>query len=68
MAPDDCVKVGANYAAKDGKLDPSGSFVSQKDEDAGLRKQNYAESVGWYSGITADMFAKADKAAAGKKG
>jgi NADPH-dependent 2,4-dienoyl-CoA reductase/sulfur reductase-like enzyme len=59
LAPDDSVKVGANYAAKDGKLDPSASFVSQKGEEAGLRKQNYAESVGWYAGITADMFAKA---------
>ena len=66
VAPDDGVKIGANYAPKDGKLDPSGSFVSQKDEDAGLRKQNYAESVGWYSGITADMFAKT--APATKKG
>ena len=26
VAPDDCVKVGANYAPKDGKLDPSGLF------------------------------------------
>jgi NADPH-dependent 2,4-dienoyl-CoA reductase/sulfur reductase-like enzyme len=59
VAPDDCIKIGANYAPKDGKLDPSGSFVSQKGEDAALRKQNYAESVGWYAGITADMFAKA---------
>jgi hypothetical protein len=59
LAPDDDVKVGANYAPKDGKLDPSGSFVSQRGEDAGLRKQNYEESIGWYEGITADMFAKA---------
>ena len=58
VAPDDCIKVGANYAAKDGKLDATGPFVSQKGEDAGLRKQNYAESLGWYAGITADMFAK----------
>jgi NADPH-dependent 2,4-dienoyl-CoA reductase/sulfur reductase-like enzyme len=28
LAPDDDVKIGANYAPKDGKLDPSGSFVS----------------------------------------
>ena len=58
VAPDDCIKVGANYAPKDGKLEASGPFVSQKGEDAGLRKQNYAESLGWYDGITADMFAK----------
>jgi NADPH-dependent 2,4-dienoyl-CoA reductase/sulfur reductase-like enzyme len=63
VAPDDCIKVGANYAPKDGKLDPSGSFVSQKGEDAGVRKQNFAEAVGWYDGIIADMFAKAPAAA-----
>jgi sulfide dehydrogenase [flavocytochrome c] flavoprotein subunit len=59
LAPDDDVKIGANYAPKDGKLEPSGSFVSQRGEDAAVRKQNYVESVGWYSSITADMFAKA---------
>lgn len=59
LAPDDDVKVGANYAPKDGKLDPSGSFVSQPGEPGDVRKQNYQESIGWYSSITADMFAKA---------
>jgi NADPH-dependent 2,4-dienoyl-CoA reductase/sulfur reductase-like enzyme len=68
VAPDDCIKVGANYTAKDGKLAPEGSFVSQKGEDAGLRKQNYAESIGWYDGIIADMFAKTTAAPAAKKG
>ncbi len=63
LAADDCVKVGANYAAKDGKFDPSGGFVSQKGEAADLRKQNFAESVGWYDGIITDMFAKAAKPA-----
>ena len=42
LAPDDDIKIGANYAPKDGKLDPSGSFVSQKGEAADVRKQNYA--------------------------
>jgi NADPH-dependent 2,4-dienoyl-CoA reductase/sulfur reductase-like enzyme len=64
VAPDDCIKVGANYAPKDGKLDPSGSFVSQKGETADVRKQNYAESIDWYNSIVADMFAKAPKPAA----
>ena len=68
VAPDDCIKVGANYAPKEGKLDPSGSFVSQKGEDAGVRKQNYAESVGWYDGIVADMFAKTAPRQSAKKG
>lgn len=67
LAPDDSVKIGANYSAKDGRFDPSGGFVSQKGEDAALRKQNFAESVGWYDGIVADMFAKAPKAAPSPK-
>lgn len=58
VAPDDSVKVGANYAPQDGKLAPSGSFVSQPGEDATVRKQNFAESVAWYDSIRADMFAK----------
>ena len=64
LAPDDNVKIGANYAPKDGKLDPSGGFVSQKGEAADVRKQNYQESIGWYTAITADMFARAEPAAA----
>jgi sulfide dehydrogenase [flavocytochrome c] flavoprotein chain len=67
LAPDDCVKIGANYAPKDGKLDPSGPFVSQKGEDAALRKQNFAESVGWYDSIITDMFAKAPAHTPAKK-
>jgi NADPH-dependent 2,4-dienoyl-CoA reductase/sulfur reductase-like enzyme len=68
LAPDDDVKIGANYAPKDGKLDPSGGFVSQPGESAEVRKQNYQESIGWYEGITADMFAKTRPAAAATKG
>jgi NADPH-dependent 2,4-dienoyl-CoA reductase/sulfur reductase-like enzyme len=62
LAPDDNVKIGANYAPKDGKLDPSGSFVSQRGEAADVRKQNYQESQGWYAAITAEMFALAPAA------
>jgi hypothetical protein len=58
VAPDDCVKIGANYAPEGGKLAASGSFVSQPGEDAQVRKQNYQESVAWYESITTDMFAK----------
>ena len=31
-------------------------FISKTGEDAALRKATYEESVGWYDGITADMF------------
>ncbi len=56
LAPNDNVKIGANYAPKDGKLDPSGGFVSKPGEDAATRAQNYQESIGWYASIVADMF------------
>jgi NADPH-dependent 2,4-dienoyl-CoA reductase/sulfur reductase-like enzyme len=68
LAPDDDVKVGANYAPKDGKLDPSGSFVSQRGETAEVRKQNFAESVAWYDSIISEMFAKPAPTAGKKKG
>jgi sulfide dehydrogenase [flavocytochrome c] flavoprotein chain len=32
------------------------SFISQTGEDAALRRQTYEESLGWYAGITSDMF------------
>lgn len=53
---DDGVKVGANYEATDEKIATTDSFVSQASEPAGVRKQTYVESVGWYNGITTDMF------------
>ena len=68
LAPDDDVKIGANYTPEAGKLAPSGSFASQRGEDAGLRKQNYEESIAWYANITADMFARALPAEARKPG
>jgi NADPH-dependent 2,4-dienoyl-CoA reductase/sulfur reductase-like enzyme len=68
LAPDDDVKIGANYTPKDGKLEPSGSFVSQRGEPADVRKQNYQESVAWYANITSEMFAKTTPAAAKKAG
>ena len=53
---DDGVKVGANYEATDKKIAKTDGFVSQTGEDAALRKTTYEESVGWYAGISADMF------------
>ncbi len=68
LAPDDNVKVGANYTPKGEKLDPSGGFVSQRNEAAELRKQNYQESIAWYANITSEMFAKGDAAPTPTKG
>ena len=56
IATDDGVKVGASYEPADDKISSVSSFISQTGEDAALRKQTYEESLGWYAGITADMF------------
>jgi NADPH-dependent 2,4-dienoyl-CoA reductase/sulfur reductase-like enzyme len=53
---DNGVKVGASYEATDEKIASVESFISQPGEDAALRKQTYEESIGWYEGISADIF------------
>jgi sulfide dehydrogenase [flavocytochrome c] flavoprotein subunit len=53
---DDGIKVGASYEATDEKIAKTSGFISETGEDAALRKTTYEESVGWYAGITADMF------------
>ena len=50
------VKVGASYEPTPEKIGSTDTFISQNGEDAALRKQTYEESIGWYAGITADMF------------
>ncbi|MEL6277577.1 MAG: NAD(P)/FAD-dependent oxidoreductase [Pseudomonadota bacterium] len=52
----DGVKVGASYEATEEKVAKTDGFISQTGEDAALRKQTYEESLGWYAGITTDMF------------
>ncbi len=53
---DDGVKVGAQYAPVDGKISSTSSFISQTGEEDAVRKATYEESIGWYAGITKDMF------------
>jgi len=53
---DDGVKVGASYQATAEKIAKVDGFISQTGEDAALRKATYEESVGWYEGITTDIF------------
>ena len=53
---DDGIKVGAAYEATDEKIAKTSGFISETGESADLRKRTYEESIGWYSGITADMF------------
>lgn len=60
VAPNDCVKIGANYGPgeRDGKkrLIAFDGFVSEPGEEDSERRENFEEAVGWYSAITADMF------------
>ncbi|MBY6118217.1 MULTISPECIES: NAD(P)/FAD-dependent oxidoreductase [Mameliella] len=56
ISTDDGIKVGAAYEATDEKIASVSSFVSQTGEDAAMRKATYEESIGWYAGITSDMF------------
>ena len=56
IASDDGVKVGAAYEATEEKIAKTSGFISKTGETAALRKQTYEESLGWYAGMTADMF------------
>ncbi len=56
IGTDDGVKVGAQYAVEEGKIASTSKFISQTGEDSALRKTTYEESLGWYDGITTDMF------------
>ena len=52
----DGVKVGATYEATDEKIAKVDGFVSQTGESDDVREATYQESIGWYDGITSDMF------------
>lgn len=52
----DGVKVGATYEATDEKIAKVDGFISKTGEDGDLRQATFEESVGWYAGMTADMF------------
>ena len=56
IGTDNGIKVGASYEATEEKIASVDSFISQTGEEAAMRKQTYEESLGWYDGITSDMF------------
>ena len=66
LAPNDSVKIGANYTPGDVKgkhvLVAKDSFISQPGESAQLRKETFDESIAWYETLTGSMFAKSDSA------
>ena len=56
ISPDNAVKVGASYKATKEKIAPTDKFISKTGEGAALRATTAEEAVGWYAGITADIF------------
>ena len=46
----------AEVARRHGKIAATATFVSQLKESLELRKQNTQENIGWYEGVTADIF------------
>ena len=56
IATNDGVKVGAAYKAGAEKIEVTSKFISKTGEDDDLRRQTYEESVGWYDGISKDIF------------
>ncbi|WP_245429230.1 NAD(P)/FAD-dependent oxidoreductase [Rhodoplanes elegans] len=56
IAPDDAIKNGARYEPRDGKIVMLDPYTSQRDESAELREKQAKEAVGWYRGMTTDMF------------
>lgn len=53
---EDSVKIGARYAAQDGKIAATENFISAVGETAAQRKATFAESLAWYDAATKDMF------------
>ncbi len=56
VAPDDAVKVGANYEPTEEKIAKTDGFISDVGETADLREKTKLEADGWYAGITSDIF------------
>ncbi|MGB8529268.1 MAG: NAD(P)/FAD-dependent oxidoreductase, partial [Rhodoplanes sp.] len=56
IAPEDAIKNGARYVSRDGKIAMLDPYTSQLDESAELRAKQAREAIGWYIGMTTDIF------------
>jgi NADPH-dependent 2,4-dienoyl-CoA reductase/sulfur reductase-like enzyme len=56
IAPEDAIKNGARYVPRDGKIAMLDPYTSQLDESAELRAKQAREAIGWYIGMTTDIF------------
>jgi NADPH-dependent 2,4-dienoyl-CoA reductase/sulfur reductase-like enzyme len=56
LAPDDTVKLGANYEPGEDKIESVDPFISKVGESRDVRMKNRQEADAWYDSITADIF------------
>jgi NADPH-dependent 2,4-dienoyl-CoA reductase/sulfur reductase-like enzyme len=56
IAPGDAIKNGGRYEPRDGRIVLLDPYTSQRDESAELRAKQAREAVGWYAGMTTDIF------------
>jgi NADPH-dependent 2,4-dienoyl-CoA reductase/sulfur reductase-like enzyme len=56
LAPADAIKNGARYEVRDRSLVVLDPYTSQLEESAELRAKQAREAVGWYIGMTTDVF------------
>jgi sulfide dehydrogenase [flavocytochrome c] flavoprotein subunit len=57
LAPNDTVKLGANYESGEKKFESADAFISKVGESREVRMANRKEADAWYDSITADIFA-----------
>jgi NADPH-dependent 2,4-dienoyl-CoA reductase/sulfur reductase-like enzyme len=63
LAPEDGVRLSAEYVPEGGKLEAVGGFQSEPGEPAEVRRRTFRESLDWYDSITSDMFARSQRGA-----
>jgi sulfide dehydrogenase [flavocytochrome c] flavoprotein chain len=56
LAPNDTVKLGANYEPGEERFESAESFISKVGESREVRMKNREEANAWYDSITADIF------------
>jgi sulfide dehydrogenase [flavocytochrome c] flavoprotein subunit len=56
LAPNDTVKLGANYEPGEEKFESADPFISKVGESRDARMANRKEADAWYDSITADIF------------
>ncbi|MGF6175136.1 FCSD flavin-binding domain-containing protein [Ensifer sp. 4252] len=56
MAPDDAFTNAITFAAEDGKIKATRTFMSKLGESPEVRRRTAHQAVGWYSAFTTDVF------------